>query len=230
MAFPQVASTSSGNSGANTTSPSLTLPSGITAGDLLIMAFCVDSTTPTPTWPSGWTQIFTHTATEIQLQARYRIADGSEGASISLTTGNFGSCYFGYRITGHDAATAPATTGNTTSNNNQPNPASLNPSGWDIEDTLWIAMCGWDNGTTSLSSYPTDYSSNQLTNRWNNSDGVGIAAATREVAAASEDPGVFTISTSIRWAARTIAVRPAAGGGKGKPFIPNRARFFTRRS
>jgi hypothetical protein len=43
-----------------------------------------------------------------------------------------------------------------------------------------------------------------------NPDAAGVASAVRELAASSEDPGVFTLGASIPWITTTLAIRPEA--------------------
>lgn len=219
MAFPQVQTTNSGNSGANATSHTVTLPTGLTSGDLIIVAFAHDdagaAVTASVTSPaSGWSTLVNNrvandAGTTARVSVFYRWADGSEGASITVTTtGSEGSAYATYRISGADTGTNPEATTNAPSSSNSPDPPNLAPS-WGSDDNLFIVAYGWD-GNQSHSSYPANYGSNQLTNRWANNNGAGIAMATRNLAAASDNPGTAGISGSEQWAAITIAVKPGA--------------------
>jgi hypothetical protein len=94
-----------------------------------------------------------------------------------------------------------------------PNPPSLTPS-WGAADTLWLAVTGWSEGTITASAFPTNY-----TNTGQNgtgvagSEGVSIGWGFRELNAASEDPGTFTLGSAANWVAFTIAIRPAATTG-----------------
>jgi hypothetical protein len=212
VAFPQVAATNSGNSGANATSHVINMPAGVAVGDLVIVGFCSDQdSTFSVSSGTGWTQIFEReTGSTIRIAAYYKVADGS-GDNLTIdTSAAQGTAHVSYRITGHDSGTAPedpAVPGLDSSA--APNAPSLNPTNWNVEDTLWIVFYGW-NGDISNSTYPANYSSNQVTNRWANVDGVGVAMATRELAAASDDPGAAALSGGTIWVANTFAVRPAA--------------------
>jgi penicillin-binding protein-related factor A (putative recombinase) len=205
--FPAVASSNSGNSGGNTTASAITMPSGVTSGDLLFVIFTKDGTAaPTSITGTGWNTLSGASSGETYLIAYWKIADGSD--TLTVNHASEGTAYVVYRITGADAATAPAEGTIATGSSANPNPPSLNPAGWDVEDTLWIAAYGWDNNRTN-SSYPANYTDNQQTSGWSNANGSGIAAATRNNASASEDPGTGTISTTDGWAAQTYAIRPA---------------------
>ncbi len=216
--FPTVAATNGGNSGANVTSHTVNLPTGISSGDLIIVMFSNDGDA-TVTFPSGWTnQLFsTASGTFNRFTVNYRIADGTEGSTITVTTSaSEGSAHTTYRITGYTGtpeASTPATSGGSTT----PDPSSLTPS-WGADDTLWLAVQG-NNGNVSVTAYPTNYS-NGINNRWASTNGVGVGSAERTLNAASENPGTFTISASNSWVAATIGVRGTAS--TDQPPLPRR--------
>ncbi|HXE75321.1 MAG TPA: hypothetical protein VNN18_06780 [Candidatus Xenobia bacterium] len=209
-----MAATNGGNSGANVTNHTFNLPTGIASDDLLIIIASFDAV-PTVTWPSGWTQLI-HTATTnnfATFDVYYRIADGTEGSTITVTTSTSeGSAHTSYRITGYQGTPEVCTV--VVANTNVPNPCSLSPS-WGADDTLWLAVMGY-NGNHSISAFPTNYS-NTISNRWASSNGTGVGSGERQLNAASEDPGTFTISASNDTAASTLAVRGAAAGADQPP-------------
>ena len=86
MAFPQVSDYNTTINGKGTTH-TVNLPSTINAGDLLV-AFLATDGDNTTTWPNegtDWIQIFeVSDVRDIHLSVAYRIADGNEGASISV--------------------------------------------------------------------------------------------------------------------------------------------------
>ena len=207
-AFPTIAASNSGNSGGNATSHTVNLPTGISSGNLLIVSFSNDGSA-TVTWPSGWTQLFsTVNGTNNILSVAYRIADGSEGTTITVgTSGNESSAHTSYRITGHDSSTAPAYGTAATDSSANPNPPSLTPA-WGAADTLWLSVYGWDSNATN-SSYPTNYTLGQVTNLYNHQrQGTGIASAGYNLNASSQDPGTATLSVTKAWVANTLAIRP----------------------
>ncbi len=214
MAFPTIAATNSNQENVNQTVHTVNLPAGISNGDLLIVGFCLDGDGGAMTWPAGWTELYNvlGPSSVPNLQARFRRADGTEGATITVTSTNSEkSASVSYRITGHHTVTDPesATAGGTTAN---PDPPVLNPAGWGTEDTLWIVLYGWDGGRIN-DAYPASYTLSQVTDRNNAADGCGLAIAGQNINAASENPGTGTINTSDQWVASTLAIRPAAGGG-----------------
>ncbi|MCU0678065.1 MAG: hypothetical protein MUF19_00555 [Candidatus Pacebacteria bacterium] len=210
-AFPVVQSTSSGGNTAVGLSTAITLPSGVTNGDLLMVFFIKDGTAaPTSTVGTGWTALNGGAGTAQYSIGYWKIADGSDTLTINHASSK--TAYVAYRITGHDPNTAPTEATAVTGTSVSPNPPSLNPAGWDIEDTLWISSFGWDRlgaAASNLSAYPTNYSGSQTSFvSGATANDVAMAASTRNLQIASEDPGTATLSQSVAWIARTYAVRP----------------------
>lgn len=236
MAFPTVqdSDTKNGTQTSNSNSWTLTYPTNIAAGDLLI-AFVGSDGQPSPTFPTGWTAIgagrWLATASAATLIAYYKIADGTESGNftLSLSTSEQGAWRI-VRITGWHGTTPPEAGTANANNTDTPDPPSLSPS-WGAADTLWFAAEAADGGATSVSTYPTNY-----TNGFSDSSGGGtgghLGTARRNVNATSEDPGTFLLSATEQWAAQTIAVRPGSNDRRGRvsfaeleaPNAPRRAR------
>jgi len=159
---------------------------------------------PGYTFPAGWTELFKRGAADVKIAVHYRIADGTEGATINVTTGTAQmSAHTSFRITGYSGVPEAATEGVNTSAN--PNSPSLVPS-WGAQDTLWIALCCY-NVNETVTVYPTNYTGDR-NDYANDAEGVGIGTAQRELNAASENPDAFTISGAQKWIANTIAIMP----------------------
>lgn len=218
MAFPVVAAVNGGNNPGDTANHTVNLPAGINAGDLLLVFFASDGN-PTIGFPGGWTCLFQEWAAggspAVRFGCWYRIADGGEGATINVTTSaSERSAHTSYRIVdyfGVPEAGTPVASGPTPN----PDPPSSSPS-WGALDTLWLAACGYDSNKT-VTFYPTNYTDgrNDLANQV---DGCGVGTARRELNAASENPGTFTISGNDQWVANTVAIQPKSipvGGGAG---------------
>lgn len=202
--FPEVRNTAT-STNASGTSHTVSLPSGIQSGELLV-AFVVDDAVGTHTWPGGWTELYdTDTDTGLQASsAAYRVADGSEGASITVTTStSTTTAHIVYRIGNYQGVPEVGTA--LESSSTTPNPPSLSPS-WGSDDTLWLACAG--ARTTGLASAaPTNYSN--LLAVAHTTPGPSAMSARRERNASGEDPGTFTIPSSVTWTSQTIAIRGA---------------------
>lgn len=210
--FPALANITTSDDVQGDDSRVVTLPGSIVSGNLLIAMIACNSAT-TFTWPAGWTE-FKDTGEDPGFSAAYRFADGSEGASITVTVSNTirDTVHIAFRATGAHASTPPEITSVATSSTATPNPPSITPS-WGAADTLFLAIAAVDRSSgVTLSAYPTNYA------LYNTDKGHPTAGSTsggrlsmggRELNATSADPGTFTFSASHPASAHTIAIRPA---------------------
>ena len=208
MAFPQVAAVNGGHQDTDVTNHTVNLPADISSGDLLLVFFACDSFSvpDTITFPEGWTELFqTPYLDEARLTfgAWYRIADGEEGATISVTTSSVEqSAHTSYRITGYSGTPEVGT--HAAGSSTTPDPPSLTPT-WGAKDTLWFA-CEANDDDDHTTAYPTDYTDGRY-DMGTTSSGVNVGTARRELNAVSEDPGTFTIYLAEQWIANTVAIQ-----------------------
>lgn len=217
MAFPQIVSESSGAQTSNSTSHSVTLPATVAAGNLLRVAMAFDGN-PTVTWDDStagtWTLLRQGNNGSICKLVNYvKVADGTEGG-LTLTVTTSASEQSVYRavaynqwegtLSGGVAVVATASTGTSTS----PNPPALT-TGWGAVDTLYLEVVSVDNGNRSVTAASANYTG-LFSDASNGTAGVCLGSARRELAAASDDPGVMTISASDEWVAVTIGIRGSA--------------------
>lgn len=215
VAQAYVQSRATSGSGSNQVNHTVSMPSGIVSGDLLISIFTVDAI-PTIGWPVGWTMFVERQSTVNigTVSAAYRWADGTEGGSITVTTSTSEeSTHLTYRIAGAEnpatqapeAASAIGTVGAL-------DPPSLTPTGGP-KQFLWIAAASEHSviGGHDLSAIPAGYSNTILqapvTAGWK------AFAAERIRRTATEDPSAFELvpgSGDPDWITLTIAVHPAA--------------------
>lgn len=192
MAFPTVTDVTAGDTAVSTTR-TITLPTGIVEKDLLL-AFHAAGQSMSHTWPAGWTELFDVGG----FSGGYRVADGSEdGSTIDVTSSAAAraGAYMVHCFTG--GSFIPPEQSNATFSNTAaadcPN-LDFHAAGASIDSTwMAVAMClnaGGDNGGV----WPTDYNDNQL--RYPNSTGGlsgCIISSTRNLAAASENPGAYPV-------------------------------------
>ncbi len=207
--FPSVQAWTSSAEPSNSTSHSVSLPSGINEGDLLIVFFSCDGTS-TVNWPGDWNSIF-HQSNGSTLDIAYKVAGASESSPITVGTGSSEqSAHIAYAITGYDYYQAPQVSTGALNSGTSPDPDSLSPTGG-AKNYLWIAVESNDDGRSTTSAYPGNYPIQQRSQPSANSiHGANVAVASRELNAASENPGTFTISTSENYVACTVAVHPAS--------------------
>jgi len=204
-AFPTVAATDGGNNAVNGQNHSIDLPAGVVSGNLLLVFFVSDGV-PTITFPVGWINLFEKAGgVDVKGGAWYKVAGvGEDDPFVVTTDADQMTAYTIYRIT--DYAGVPEAGVATTGDSVSPDPPSLTPS-WSIRETLWFAIAGYDAGARTITDYPANYG-NGRSDRSNDAEGAGVGSARRELEAASEDPGVFTLSVAEVWIANTIAISP----------------------
>lgn len=203
-AFATVETTSSGNEDSNQTSHSITMPSGIVAGDLLVIIFGTRANTTTSL--SGWTEL----ADANYVHIYTKVAVGGDTATIS--SGSSRSAHVVYRISGDngaDSANVSATVGAQAGASTTPDPPSHTPA-WSADDTLWIALTVFDNDgdTTTVDGIPASYTDEVSKDDNNGAVSTHIGTARRENATGTEDPGTFTIANSKVSTSATLAIRP----------------------
>jgi hypothetical protein len=206
LAFPQVAATNTSAQTSNTTSHTVNLPAGIVAGDLLIVLFSHDGPQGW-SFPGGWTTPtpWQDNAGQFSSAMAYRIADASEGASITVTTANTErSAHQSFRINSWQGSTppefAPMDFGVTTT----PDPESLTPS-WGGGSTLWI-VAGIGDADAVFSADPTGYDNVLENDSGGTTAGVKIRTLRRSASVATENPSAFTATNRI-YTVYTIGVR-----------------------
>lgn len=194
------------------------------AGDLLIaiiVEYDGNSTNAEfSSWGGGFTEFVDQATTATMgIGAAYKWSDGTETGTFTVTTADTTTndrAMILMSIPGAHASTPPE--GGTIANGTTgaANIPSLDPSGWDVEDTLWIAVggCGETNTTgsfTGVASAPANYGDYFDTGI--SADvvgGVEGAVAFRTLRAASDDPATFSVDVSnARNSSLLIAVRPA---------------------
>jgi len=213
-AFPTVAATSDAAT-SSSTSHTITLPSGIVSGGL-VMCFITARFASSPktagwTWTAGWTELedeaYDTTANSAHMGVVYRLTDGTEGSTITATSaGTSEGAYSCYRITGNHASSAPEKGTATTHSGGTSDPPNLTPS-WGAADTLWIVLNSRNTaGGSTLTSYPTSYTDNQINRA--SATLVRTSVANRPLNATSENPGTWGFSSGQFDVSNTFAVRP----------------------
>jgi hypothetical protein len=220
-------SSDGGGTIANDTQSTIKNPPSIVAGNLIITVVTVDQNTGSAFtgWPTGFVEIYAvDNGTSIRQECRYKVADGTEPATWVMGHANNMSSHRTVQISGQHASTAPAGATNTGSGNPSPDPPSLNPAAWDVEETGWLAISGSDNGNVALTDEdPANYTVVGAQSNGASTQSTVTCMAFRLLSAASEDPGVFTLASNQPWIAATVAIRPAAGGGGGPTLVTRNA-------
>ena len=215
MGFPTVASSATSKEASYSGSDFVvTMPSGITAGDLLlvVVAFGVAAERNYAT-PSGWTLIdrtFGNSGWETYIYAKEAV--GSDTLTVAKGGAGASGVAIAYRITGNFGGGAADVEASLVSSFANPaNPPSLTPS-WGSGDVTWFAGSVVSEADGAPTAYPTGYSSNQLSVV---EGGVSyrLSMASREAAGTSEDPGVYSYAGTPPFGQPfTIGVRGVSSG------------------
>lgn len=222
MAFPVVQSSNGVvvNGGAlGTTAINVPYPSGIQAGDLLVLISRMDLADRFVNkagfevlWYSG------STGTMGSCVVATKIAVGNESGNAALTAnGNTGHQSQIHRVSGADSDVrllfGPFGAG---SSLNPDAPAFDNPFG--AEDTLWLNLNFWGGDNSNVASGPSGYTVVRTDRQGTLSVGPGgVSTARLNNNTASENPGQWALTVSQNWRCVTLAVRPA---GLAKPDFP----------
>jgi len=219
-AFPSIADadTKSGTVVANSTSWTITYPTNVAAGDLLLLFIGSDGDPGFSA--SGFTIIAASELSASSVWLLGKVAAGSETGTFTATAGAGeqggwrifripASSWFGGSLpSGVGIDSDGVATRGSSGISNVPDPSANDPSTWGTEDTLWIAAIGVDTSRT-ISVFPlADRNTADVSG---GSTGATLGLCTTTSAVASLDPGTFTISASDDWAALTVGIRPAAG-------------------
>lgn len=213
-AAPVVEDTATSTTTNNSTSHSVTMPTGVESGDLLLV-FCGLDGTPTLS-ATGWTSLVSqaHSGTSDIFHGFYRESDGTEGSAVTFTSSasEKGGCV-AYRISGaEDPGTqAPEISTAALGSSTSPDPSSVTPAGG-ADDYLYIAVTSANR--RSFTGFPATYlgTGSAESGSLGTDAGVGFGHL-GTTGSTSEDPGAFTIDSTDTWAAFTVAVTPASGGG-----------------
>src|SRR5690606_410857 len=178
-----------------------------------IMQFCTGwgTTGGTTSGPSGWTT-FHDSVISARRRFRYRIADGSEGSTATMTTAvaTNSICIIHWIAPGEfNVSQAPEiAVANGTSAS--PDPPALSPS-WGAANTIWLPtmFCQLGTPAASIVSYPAAGSPTTAASVIGGNNDVRAASCWEQTNTATMNPSAFSISESRTWMAQTIAIRPA---------------------
>jgi hypothetical protein len=202
---------------ANNTSHTVDLPPGLTEGNGLVILGAADGS-PTFTLPGGWTELAdAANGSNSSCVIGYRIIDGTEGASITVTTSNTQEAVFrvieysNVNFTTDPPEVSTVATGTSTA----PNPGSVAHSNGNA-NYQYLAMAAVD-GPSRITAAPTSYEREDSASTNGATTAIGLIWASRDIAAStSDDPAAFTVAASEQWISFNIAipfVAPPGGAG-----------------
>lgn len=183
----------------------------VTPGNLLLLL--VNAGDGNFTLPAGWSELLNLDTTTASHMLYYKVAAGTEGGTFQITNSDTNES-MGTQLWqisnwyGTLAGVEAALTGDLSTSTIDP--PSLTPS-WGSANTLWIFGAVAADDAVTVSTWPANYTNlTYVESGGAANDTQACAMGSRELAAASEDPGAVTWSQSQRTDAFTVAVRPAA--------------------
>lgn len=233
MAYPLIAGRSDGTQASDSSSWSLTYPTGIKPGELLIAIVGVDGNTTVSSMPAGWVHSGgTSNTAEISGIVAKKLADGTESGSFTLGLsaaqqgswrvfrvqrweGTLGTNFTNSDPAGGSVPNAGANSGSDASAEN----VAITPFNWSLntEETLVFLINAID-GTETGSTPPTNYSTEGSAQSSGGSTGAGLYVAQgNRTGVVTEFPGATTLTGAEDWTAMTVAVRPGTLAGVDTP-------------
>ncbi len=213
MAFPQVdAAITQAFTAAF--SHNVTMPSTVVKGDLLLVLISVNDNRNIGK-PVGWEELWhLNFGTFGRGGAYAKVAIGDEASTtVDFPTGLVTEAASQvYRISAWpgDLATGLYPKNDLVSDSGtDPNPGLNNPS---IGTLNWLAIaaCNYADDDATLDGIPTDYTDSLSALSGTGTDeSASVGSARREVNAASENPGAFTLSASQQWISSSYLIREA---------------------
>lgn len=224
MASPSIASSATSSVNTAGTSHAVTLPSGIAAGDLIVICSSLGSTAATYNAHADYTELLDDNAA-IGKKILYRLANGTETTPTFTSSASTRSATCALRISGaeHPSIQPPVAAAVSSGTGTTPDPPSITPPS--SKDYLFVAFCGSageqaDDGTY-CTAFPANYTHVQLEKTCgiagSNLGGMIALGARQLTTGAAEDPGTFTVSETGNWRAVTFIVHPLVPGATPIP-------------
>lgn len=200
---------------ADTTAHAVDMPTNVQAGDLLLVFFANDGSA-TVTTPTGWTLLSSDAnGSAVRLSIYAKKALGTEGGTTVdfVTSATEYAAAFVHRYAAGtwygDIATGVKVGTAATGTSTTPDPPAV-VCPWGMINSHFTTVLAKDEGTNTITLYPTSYTDQQSV-ATGNAAGVVISNVRRSDvpdSTGSEDPGTWTI-TSEEWVCQTVAIRPA---------------------
>lgn len=227
--FPAVRSVAITNGTTASATPAINEPGTVVAGDLLIYYFRV-AVAGAIGWPdASYNEVVDASpdGADDQQAIAWRVALGNESGTITLscTSGKFVAVAYAISNAANNRAPQLSTvaTGTTPA---QPDATTCTPTG--TKDYLWLTLFSMEGEQTGITNYPTNYTLGQ--SGFASSGTAGVVAtnvrmggAARQLNAASEDAGAWTIAGTLDdWSAYTLAIHPPEDLNKWGPRYADR--------
>ncbi len=216
MSIPVIQSRSEQKEPSNTTSSTITAPTGITDGDVLIICMATDGNATSINWPSGFTPIAeVHgPSNRCTAAAAYKIASGESGNYAVSWTGNEQAILEMYRVDG--AISGDEVQDPDESNTGTSSTATITPvAATDADDSLVFVVSGTDDDDITVDGGgDADYTVEDVDKSSAGANTCAIGVQSKGIATAAVPPQCdLSLTASEEFAAFWFAVRSIAPGG-----------------
>lgn len=210
MTFPTIEASEISRHTGNVTVHSIDLPATVNSGEAIILLSST-SGNDTNTTPTGYTLVHFKLETNATMYVWAKIAAGTEGGtSVTYTSGSGqASAHIAITVDNWSGVIADIESSATTAigASTDPDPVTVTAS-WGSDDNMFLALSAIRK-INSVSSFPTNYNSNQIESL-GLFDGGGSTCimCTRNLVSATDDPGIFTLADISGWSAATLVIKP----------------------
>lgn len=198
---------------ADTTTHDYVIPSGISAGKLLILILTHDGQIASTTGldSAGFTLFGQYdigaSAGGADIEVWYKITNGSETNSTYGTTVAEKTVTHTLLISNYEPHTLFQLSDFRENGVSSANPPNLSPT-WGLRRTLWFVFIGGDIGNSSTWSIPTGYALIDTSKTGTASGDVATYLIYKRDRIASNDPPTVTLDQSMLYCALTIGIQP----------------------
>ena len=212
MAFASLVDTTETTYASLLSSFSVDMPASTVSGRLLV---CLAAIQTPGNAPSGWTRKgYQSHPTLGGLGIYAKVADGTEGGTSVNFVNSDGSSFGAFQVQQYSdwyggldglELSAFSTQNDTTA----PNTPTITASWGTLDNKFVSVFAHWNlfGGASTVSAYPTNYTGGNEANAFGSNSVCAVANSYRDLAAATDDPGVATVSNTDDIISVTLVIR-----------------------
>ncbi|MEM7532304.1 MAG: SdrD B-like domain-containing protein [Chloroflexota bacterium] len=211
LASPAFVTESTATATSNTTSMGISIPGGLTDGDLLLAAIVVDGNVGSITAPAGWQSVDSgHSGSAVTMAVFYRIVNGDSGTATFSWSGNEQAAGSIRHYTGTDTVNPIHGSAAGTGTSNSPAAPSVTAT---VGDTTIVRFFGMDRDGGNSINFGGSGLSNTYNVRTSSAGDAASYAVGDAIQSAVGSTGTSTIGgINEEWRAVTVVLQEPQGG------------------